>query len=38
MSKIDKELLNQWIEKADHDLMASKMILELNPVILDAEC
>lgn len=38
MNEIDKELLKQWIEKADHDLIAANMILALNPIILDIAC
>ncbi|HEX5552387.1 MAG TPA: hypothetical protein VFX43_03985 [Chitinophagaceae bacterium] len=38
MNQIDKELLKQWLEKADHDLIAANMIIELNPIILDIAC
>lgn len=38
MNHIDKEILEQWIEKADHDLVAAHMIIETRPVILDIAC
>lgn len=30
--------LNQWIEKAEHDLIAAKLIIEHQPIILDVAC
>lgn len=34
MNDIDKELL----KKAEHDLIAASMIIDLNPIILDIAC
>ena len=38
MTPDDKEILLQWIEKADHDLMAADILLQANPLILDIAC
>jgi HEPN domain-containing protein len=38
MNEAEKIHLNQWIEKADHDLIAAKLIIEHQPVILDVAC
>ncbi|TAM94503.1 MAG: HEPN domain-containing protein [Chitinophagaceae bacterium] len=38
MNDIDKELLKEWLEKAEHDLIAASMIIDINPIILDIAC
>ena len=38
MTPDEKEILLQWIEKADHDLMAADILLQANPLILDIAC
>lgn len=38
MNQADKEILHQWLEKAEHDLIAASLIIESNPVILDIAC
>ncbi len=38
MTGIDKEFLEKWIEKADHDLIATKIIIDTHPIILDIAC
>lgn len=38
MSLTDRHILEQWFEKADHDLTNASMILDLNPIILDIAC
>lgn len=38
MNKADKEILIQWIEKANHDLIAAALIIDSNPNILDIAC
>lgn len=38
MTKEEKEILLQWIEKAEHDLIAASILLEANPGILDIAC
>jgi|SRR6185437_14580497 HEPN domain-containing protein len=30
--------LKQWLEKAEHDLMAARLILDHQPIILDISC
>jgi len=35
---MNKEWLKQWLQKANHDLIASKMILDSHPIILDISC
>lgn len=37
MTKNEKDPY-QWIEKAEHDLIAAQTILEYNPVIMDIAC
>jgi|SRR5580692_831423 HEPN domain-containing protein len=38
MTEAEIKHLNQWIEKADHDLIAAKLIIDHQPVILDIAC
>lgn len=38
MTKGSKTLLLQWLEKADHDLIACETIIEYRPIILDVAC
>src|SRR5690625_864363 len=38
MTNMNKEWLKQWLQKANHDLIASKMILDSHPIILDISC
>jgi HEPN domain-containing protein len=38
MTDPEQKHLNQWIEKAEHDLMAAQLIIEHNPLILDIAC
>lgn len=38
MNRTDKTILEQWIEKADHDLITTQMIIDSNPIILDIAC
>ena len=38
MNQPDKEILLQWIEKANHDLIAAGLIIDSNPMILDIAC
>ncbi|HLZ86253.1 MAG TPA: HEPN domain-containing protein [Puia sp.] len=38
MTEAEKKHLNQWIEKAEHDLIAAKLIVEQQPLILDIAC
>ena len=38
MTEAEKKHLSQWIEKADHDLIAAKLIVEHQPIILDIAC
>ena len=38
MSELEKNIIAQWIEKADHDLIAAKILIEANPLILDIAC
>jgi HEPN domain-containing protein len=30
--------LEQWLEKADHDLIAAQLIIDVQPIILDIAC
>lgn len=32
------DFIRQWLEKADHDLIAAKVLLEYNPMVLDNAC
>jgi HEPN domain-containing protein len=38
MTEAEKNHLFQWIEKAEHDLIAAKLIVEHQPLILDIAC
>ena len=38
MSELEKNIVAQWIEKADNDLIAAKILIEANPLILDIAC
>jgi HEPN domain-containing protein len=38
MNQTDREILSQWLEKAEHDLIAAALIIESNPIILDIAC
>jgi HEPN domain-containing protein len=38
MTEAEKKHLDQWIEKAEHDLLAAKLIIEHQPLILDIAC
>jgi HEPN domain-containing protein len=38
MTEAEKKHLEQWIEKAEHDLIAAKLIIEHQPLILDIAC
>jgi HEPN domain-containing protein len=38
MTENEKRHLNQWIEKAEHDVIAAKLIIEHQPIILDIAC
>lgn len=38
MTEAEAKHLNQWIEKAEHDLIAAKLIIEHQPIILDIAC
>ena len=38
MTREEKGILLQWIEKADHDLIAADILIQSNPIILDIAC
>lgn len=38
MTEAEKKHLCQWIEKAEHDLIAAVLIVEHQPLILDIAC
>lgn len=38
MTKPEVKHLHQWVEKAEHDLIAAKLIIEHQPLILDIAC
>jgi HEPN domain-containing protein len=38
MTEAGQKLLSQWIEKAEHDLIAAKLIIDHQPLILDVAC
>jgi HEPN domain-containing protein len=38
MTEAEQIHINQWIEKAEHDLIAAKLIVEHQPIILDIAC
>ncbi len=38
MTQEEKEILEQWLQKAAHDLIAAKILIETDPIILDIAC
>jgi HEPN domain-containing protein len=38
MTEDEIKHLKQWLEKAEHDLIAAKLIIENQPIILDVAC
>ncbi len=34
----ERNYLEQWLEKAEHDLLAAQLIIEQQPLILDISC
>lgn len=38
MNQDEKDILAQWIEKVNHDLIAAALIIDSNPIILDIAC
>ena len=38
MTEAEDKHLSQWIENAEHDLIAAKLIIEHQPLILDVAC
>jgi HEPN domain-containing protein len=38
MTEAEIKHLKQWLEKAEHDLIAAKLIIDNQPVILDIAC
>ena len=34
----EKNTLDEWTEKAEHDLIAAKLVIEHQPLILDIAC
>jgi HEPN domain-containing protein len=38
MTDSDKEVILQWLQKAEHDLIAAEILIEANPIILDIAC
>jgi HEPN domain-containing protein len=38
MTEAEKKHLDQWTEKAEHDLIAAKLVIEHQPLILDIAC
>lgn len=38
MTKEEKDILEQWVQKASHDLIAAKILIDTSPVILDIAC
>lgn len=38
MTEAEAKHLNQWIEKAEHDVIAAKLIIDHQPIILDIAC
>ena len=35
MTKDEKDILEQWLQKASNDLIAAKILIEASPIILD---
>lgn len=38
MTSHDKDILLQWLDKAQHDLIAADILIKANPLILDIAC
>lgn len=38
MTDSEKDILLQWIQKAEHDLIAAAILIEANPIVLDIAC
>ena len=38
MTGPESKHLEQWLEKADHDLIAAQLIIDIQPLILDIAC
>jgi HEPN domain-containing protein len=38
MTDAELKYTEQWLEKAEHDLMAAQLIIEIQPIILDIAC
>jgi HEPN domain-containing protein len=38
MTQAERNYLQQWLEKAEHDLIAARLIMDHQPVILDIAC
>ncbi|HEY4149506.1 MAG TPA: HEPN domain-containing protein [Chitinophagaceae bacterium] len=38
MTEAEKRHLEQWVDKAEHDLIAANLIIEHQPIILDIAC
>ena len=38
MKEDERIYLRQWLEKAEHDLLAARLILDHQPIILDISC
>ncbi len=38
MTEAENKHLSQWVEKAEHDLIAAKLIIDHRPLILDVAC
>ena len=38
MTEAEIKHLKQWLEKAEHDLIAAKLIMDNQPIILDVAC
>lgn len=38
MTARKSEYIRQWLEKAEHDLTAAKVLIEVRPLILDVSC
>ena len=38
MTEDHKQYIRKWLEKADHDLIASQTLIDAQPLILDVAC
>ncbi len=38
MTDAELKYIEQWLEKAEHDLIAAQLIIEIQPIILDIAC